>query len=96
MYTDPIEAKYFEKRLQCSLDMASRAADAGAALAHRGLAACYRAKLRSLLRVQAAPATPMLSLTVLSDKRPPMTFGNSGPVLSAIVSAAGSGSSLAA
>ncbi|CAN5221717.1 hypothetical protein BH09PSE3_BH09PSE3_10390 [soil metagenome] len=69
MYTDPIEAGYFEKRLQISLDMASRAVNAGAILAHRGLVSCYRAKLASLLRVGAPAARNVVSLNAYRDKK---------------------------
>jgi hypothetical protein len=52
MYSDPIEAKYFADRLQNTLNMASQSDNAPAVLAHLGLAACYRDKLTSLLRIE--------------------------------------------
>jgi len=70
MYTDAAEARYFEKRLQMSLDMALRAVDPGAIRAHRGLVSCYRAKLTSLLRVGSPPSRKILSLSAFRDNRP--------------------------
>jgi hypothetical protein len=79
MYTDLIDAKYYEQRLQSSLDMATSALDSGAVLAHRRFAACYRAKLASLLRVQPAPPRAVLSLAAFRDKRPEAPFRTSEP-----------------
>jgi hypothetical protein len=89
MYTDPVEAEYFEKRLQSSLDMASNAVDAGVVLAHQGFASCYRAKLTSLLRVQAAPPRAVLSLAAFRDKRQETLPRTSPSVFSIAVPAAG-------
>lgn len=69
MYTDAVEGRYFEKRLQASLDMASRAVDPGALRAHCGLVSCYRAKLVSLSRVDSLPTRPILSLGAFRHKR---------------------------
>ena len=96
MYTNPIEAAYFEERLQSSLNMAANAVDAGAAMAHRGLAECYRAKLRSLLRAQPLPARPVLSLNAFHDEQAARTFDLSVPAHSTGVSAMGSECLLAA
>jgi hypothetical protein len=69
MYTDPVEAEYFLKRLQTSLDMAENASDEGAVRAHRGLAECYRAKIVSLCRVEARQPRAVLSLGAFRGKR---------------------------
>jgi hypothetical protein len=70
MYSDPIEAGYFEQRLQTTLDMAAHAVDPGVMRAHLGLASCYRGKLTSLLRVGSTPTRTVLSLNAFRDRRP--------------------------
>jgi hypothetical protein len=67
MYSNSVEAEYYEKRLKRSLEMAAMSASAEAGLAHHGLAACYRAKLMSLVRAE-APSRAILSLGALSAK----------------------------
>lgn len=74
MYTDPVEAEYFQKRLQISLEMAENASDAGAVQAHGGLAACYRAKLISLTRAEAPKPRAVLSLDAYREKRQAQAF----------------------
>lgn len=69
MYSDPVEATYYEERLQRTLAMAAQSTNAGAVLSHLGLAACYRAKLLSLLRVE-APSKAPLSFGVFRDSQP--------------------------
>jgi hypothetical protein len=77
MYSDPVEAEYYEKRLKCSLEMAAAAVHAEAVLAHRGLAACYRAKLTSLLRVDGSSVTgarAVLSLAAFRGRKQAVPF----------------------
>ncbi|WP_162986838.1 hypothetical protein [Sphingomonas paeninsulae] len=77
MFNDPVEAEYYERRLKCSLDMAATSDNAGAVLAHRGLAACYQARLLSLMSAD-TPFRPgaraALSLDAFRIKKPSAAF----------------------
>lgn len=55
MYTDNAEATYILGRVRSSREMAEKAFDKRAALAHEQLAYCYMARLAELQRPVAAP-----------------------------------------
>jgi hypothetical protein len=67
MHSDLAETDYYERRLQSALVMAANAVHPGAALAHQGLAACYRGKLMSMR--QATTPRVILSLSAFREKK---------------------------
>lgn len=84
MYTDNAEATYMLGRMHSSIEMAGKAFDSRAALAHGQLACFYMARFAQLQRTAVAPRRIDDDRPVRATARPPQ-FDLGGPVLTLVV-----------